>query len=271
MTAALPLRAWLDRLRTGGRTAFLPYVTVGHPALTVMPGILSMLADAGADGVELGMPFSDPIADGPVIQQSSFAALRGGVRFRDALRCAERAAALGLKVTLMSYLNPLLQAGRGAAIRAAADAGVTGLIVPDLPVEEAGGWGKQSARSGIALALFAAPTTPAGRLRAIDRQARGFIYYIPVMGVTGERAGVPRATIARVRSVCRLVRAPVVVGFGIGHPDQARAYARVAAGVIVGSALVRRLAGWRQGPENRRRIAHWTRAMARAVHASGSR
>jgi len=275
VTADLPLRSWLTRLRAAGRCAFLPYVTVGHPGVPAMPGILAMLKAAGADGIELGVPFSDPIADGPVIQRSSFEALRGGATFEDALRCAERAAGLGLKVTVMSYLNPLLQmkspgaaedAGMRAVLRRAAAAGVGGLIIPDLPVEEAGAWGQACERERIALALFAAPTTSVGRLRMIDRQARGFIYYISVMGVTGERTVLPASLAGRLRLLRRQVRAPIVVGFGIGTPAQAAAVARLADGVIVGSAMVRRLAEWNAGPAKRREIARWTRSMAAAVH-----
>lgn len=263
---ALPLRSWLSGLRAAGRCAFLPYVTVGHPSVAAMPGILAMLRASGADGIELGVPFSDPIADGPVIQRSSFEALQGGATFRDALQCAERAAGLGLKVTVMSYLNPILQAGMRASLRRAAAAGVGGLIIPDLPVEEAGAWGEACERERIALALFAAPTTSVGRLRMIDREARGFIYYISVLGVTGERTVLPASLAGRLRLLRRQVQAPIVVGFGIGKPAQAAAVARLADGVIVGSAMVRRLAEWNAGPAKRREIARWTRSMAAAVH-----
>lgn len=246
--------------------AFMPFLTVGYPSLRETREALAMLADSGADCVELGVPFSDPIADGVTIQHASQVALEGGVTLDDVLRQAERAARLGLRVVVMSYANPLLQADLAGFSRRLASAGAQGAIVPDLPLEEVAKWGEVFARRGIVLALFAAPTTPPDRLRAIDRLSRGFIYYVSLTGVTGERSSLPRDLFRRLLAVRRAVRTPLCVGFGISTPRQAASVAQHAAGVIVGSALVRRLADWGAGAAKRRQIARWVRSVAGAVH-----
>lgn len=253
-------------MRAARRVAFMPYVTSGYPSSAAMPGILSMLKDARADAIELGVPFSDPIADGGTVQAASQASLERGGGLGPALRHAALAARLGHRVVLMSYANPLYQAGLERLARRLHGIGVQGLIVPDLPLEEAHQWSDVFARQDVALSMFAAPTTPADRLRAADRAARGFIYYASLTGVTGERANLFAGLERRLRAIRRIVRAPVCVGFGISTPRQVATVGRCADGVIVGSALVRRLADWPAGRRQRRRIALWTRSMARAAN-----
>jgi tryptophan synthase alpha chain len=191
----------------------------------------------GADVIEIGVPFSDPMADGAVIQASSQTALELGVRFDQVLEIITRAK-LGIPVVLFSYLNPLLRGGEDA-LRRAADAGVHGVLVTDLPLgadPEREAW---FARGPLDFIRLVAPTTPAARMGAIARTGRGFVYLISRLGVTGERADLPAelpATVARLRSATTL---PVCVGFGISRPEQARAVAKLADGVVVGSAIVR--------------------------------
>ncbi len=259
----LPLERWFARLRVRRGRAFMPFVTAGYPDLKSMPAVLRMLRDAGADVLELGVPFSDPIADGATVQRTSQVALDKGADLDRSLAVARTAAELGLQVVLMSYGNPLLQAGLDRFPARAAAAGVRGLIVPDLPLEESASWSRAFADAGIALVLMAAPTTPAARLAEIGRRTRGFLYYVSLTGVTGERSALPAGLGARLREVRRAVPAPVCVGFGIGTPAQAAAAAAASDGVIVGSAVVRRLDGW---PKNRAATARWARAMAGAVH-----
>lgn len=259
----LPLEQFFARLRVRKGRAFMPYVTAGFPSAGAMPGVFSMLRDAGADVLELGVPFSDPIADGATIQHTSQVALERGADLASSLRACELAATAGLRVVLMSYANPVWQAGLARFARRASSAGAQGLIVPDLPLEESAAWSAACASERIALVLMAAPTTPDVRLAEIGARTRGFLYYVSLTGVTGERSKLPAGLAARVRAVRSAVRVPVCVGFGIGTPVQAAAAAVPADGVIVGSALVRRLGGW---PKNRAATAFWARSMARAVH-----
>ena len=225
------------RLREEGRRAFVPYVTAGHPDAARSVALLQGLEQAGADVVEVGVPFSDPLADGAVIQASSQTALDQGIRFDQVLRIIADAR-LGIPVVLFSYLNPLLRGGDDA-LRRAADAGAHGVLVTDLPLgadPEREAW---FARGPLAFIRLVAPTTPAARMGEIARTGSGFVYLISRLGVTGERVDLPPelpATAARLRAATTL---PLCIGFGISRPEQARAVAALADGVVVGSAIVR--------------------------------
>jgi tryptophan synthase alpha chain len=224
-------------LRQANRRAFVPYVTAGHPDVARSVALLQGLESVGADVIEVGVPFSDPMADGAVIQASSQQALEQGVRFEQVLEIVARAS-LGIPVVLFTYLNPLLAGGEDALQRAA-DAGAHGVLVTDLPLgadPEREAW---LAGGPLAFVRLVAPTTPRERMSAIARTGSGFVYLISRLGVTGERSELPPdlpATIARVRTATTL---PLCVGFGISRPEQARAVARLADGVVVGSAIVR--------------------------------
>jgi tryptophan synthase alpha chain len=224
-------------LRRTNRRAFVPYVTAGHPDVARSIALLQGLESAGADVIEVGVPFSDPMADGAVIQASSQKALEQGVRFDQVLEIVSRAS-LGIPVVLFSYLNPLLRGG-GDALQRAADAGAHGVLVIDLPLgsdPEREAW---FGNGPLAFIRLVAPTTPRERMSAIARTGSGFVYLVSRLGVTGERSELPPdlpETIARVRAATEL---PVCVGFGISRPEQARAVAKLADGVVVGSAIVR--------------------------------
>jgi tryptophan synthase alpha chain len=220
----------------GKRAALMPYLMGGFPSLEESREIGLACADAGADLVELGVPFSDPLADGPVIHAAGTAALAAGVT---PLWVLEVCAALSerLPVVLMAYANLLL--GHDAFVAKAAAAGAAGLIVPDLPHDEAGPLREECDRLGLALVPLAAPTTTDERMAEIGRDARGFVYTVSLSGTTGERESLPpelERTVERVRASTHV---PVAVGFGISTPEQARAVGDVADGVIVGSRLVR--------------------------------
>ncbi len=224
-------------LRASGRKALVCYVTAGHPDKDRSLELLRGLEAAGADIIEVGVPFSDPIADGPVIQQSSQRALDQGMNLDGVLELV-REAALGVPVVLFSYLNPLLSGGPGILARCR-DAGVDGILVTDLPLgadPEREAWFGQSE---LAFVRLVAPTTPVERMREIALNGSGFVYLISRLGVTGTQSDLPpdiSATASRLRSATNL---PICVGFGISGPDQARAVAQVADGVVVGSAIVR--------------------------------
>ncbi|MDB4916123.1 MAG: hypothetical protein JWM95_3767 [Gemmatimonadetes bacterium] len=224
-------------LRGASRKAFIPYVTAGHPDPKRSVELLRGLADAGADIIEVGVPFSDPLADGAVIQASSQAALDQGVRFDQVLEIISDAG-LTIPVVLFSYLNPLLRGGSDA-LKRAASAGAHGVLVTDLPLgsdPEREAWFADSPLDFIRLV---APTTPSERMSQIAKTGQGFVYLISRLGVTGEQATLSAelpATAARLRAATAL---PVCIGFGIATAEQARAAAVLGDGVVVGSAIVR--------------------------------
>lgn len=223
----------------GRRAALMPYMMAGFPDLERSRQIARAYLDGGADMIELGIPFSDPLADGPVIHAAGVAALRAGVHVIDALSVAQEIAG-EVPVVVMCYANLVLARGLERFADLLVEAGASGLIVPDLPLEEAPAMLVACDQRGLALVPLVAPTTPEERLGSIGARARGFLYTVSLTGTTGERAsldGELSAVIARAR---RHTDVPVAVGFGIATPDQASAVADAGAdGVIIGSRLVR--------------------------------
>jgi tryptophan synthase alpha chain len=222
-----------------GRAALMPYLMGGFPSLDASAAIGEACADAGADLVELGVPFSDPLADGPVIHAAATQALAAGASLHGVLGVAQRISQR-LPVVLMCYVNPILARGLERFADELVAAGVSGLIVPDLSYEESGPIREACDAAGLALVPLIAPTTPADRMAAIVRTARGFVYTVSVTGTTGERAAVDGALATVLDRAKADSPVPVAVGFGISTPDQAAAAADAGAqGVIVGSRLVR--------------------------------
>jgi len=234
-----------DELRCAGRAALMPYLTMGYPrresALTLVPA----LVEAGADLIELGVPFSDPLADGATIQAASQQALENGMSLS---LCLEQAATLReqgeqVPLVMMSYYNPILQMGLERFARIAAAAEIDALIVPDLPPEESGPLRAQLQGRNLALIFLLAPSASVERLHRVAEQSSGFLYLVSLTGVTGAREQLApnlEAFVARVRTATDL---PLAVGFGISTPAQAASVAGIADGVIVGSALLAALAG----------------------------
>jgi len=222
----------------GKRAALMPYLMGGFPSIeeSVAAGLAA--ADAGADLLELGIPFSDPLADGPVIHAAGTDALAAGATPHGVLGVCERLAAR-VPVVLMVYANIVLTAGASAFALRAAAAGASGLIVPDLPHDEAGEVRAACDAEGLALVPLVAPTTTPERIAAIGADARGFVYTVSLTGTTGERDELPEGLAETVERVRASTDVPVAVGFGISTPEQARAVADVADGVIVGSRIVR--------------------------------
>ena len=245
----------------GKRAALMPYLMGGYPDLDGSRTAGLACAEAGADLLELGVPFSDPLADGPVIHAAGSLALAAGATVEGVLGvCA--ALSERLPVVLMTYANAVLAHGAGRFAERAASAGAAGLIVPDLPHDEAGELRQACDAAGIALVPLVAPNTPPERLSAIGADARGFVYTVSLAGTTGERAELPPelpAAVARVRAATDV---PVAVGFGISTGEQARAVAELADGVIVGSRVVR-AAGEGGVPAVRRLVSELAEALAR--------
>ena len=236
-TSSSSIARRFDALRKESRRALVCYVTAGHPDVARSLDTLHALEEGGADIVELGVPFSDPIADGPIIQESSYAALQQGMNYDGVLELIERAD-LDVPVVIFTYLNPVLAAGQDALTRAA-DAGASGILVTDIPVgadSEREDWFSNGPLDFVRLV---APTTPRDRMAEIARHGSGFVYLISRLGVTGVRETTDPAlpaTVQRLRSATNL---PICVGFGISTPAQARTVGELADGVVVGSALVR--------------------------------
>jgi len=232
-----------DTLRQQQRTALIPFVTAGDPSLEATFEVVLALVEAGADLIELGVPFSDPMADGPTIQASSQRALAAGTTLRSVLDLVARLRQRTLvPIVLMGYYNPVLRFGPEAFAQAAAAAGVDGLLLVDLPPEEAAELQPFLRRQGIDLITLLAPTTPEARRAELAGQAEGFLYYVSMTGVTGTQAVDSDAIEAEVVALRQVSRVPVAVGFGINTPEDAARVARFADAVVVGSALVKVMA-----------------------------
>ena len=231
-------------LQREGRAAFVAYVMAGDPDAETSLALLKGLPSAGADVIELGFPFSDPMADGPSIQRAALRALKAGMTLAGTLQLARRFRERdeATPLVLMGYMNPILSYGLSAFAKAAAAAGVDGVIVVDCPPEEADPLADELDKAGVSLIRLATPTTDDKRLPQVLRRTSGFVYYVSVAGVTGVKeadADAVRPAVERVKAASKL---PVAVGFGVRTPERAAAVARIADGVVVGSALVDEIA-----------------------------
>ena len=228
-------------LRTTGKVALMPYLTMGYPRLESALALVPSLVNAGADLIELGVPFSDPLADGATIQAASQRALGNGMTLALCLEQAEALRTKGVPIpfVLMSYYNPIFQMGFEHFAHRAAASGIDGVIIPDLPPEESDGLQGALQAQSVDTIFLLAPTSDDERVRLIVGRASGFLYLVSLTGVTGARDRLPpdlEGFVARVRGMAEL---PLAVGFGIGTPTQAARVARIADGVIVGSALIK--------------------------------
>ncbi len=235
--------AVFQRLKAKGEKALIPFITAGDPDLETTQALALEMACRGADILELGIPFSDPLADGPTIQAASTRALKRGVHLPEVLTLAGTLRAVSdIPLVLMGYYNPILQYGLERAAMDAANLGVDGFIIPDLPLEEAGPWRAAALKAGVAPIFLAAPTSGPARIRKAGHLTRGFLYYVSVTGITGARTALPADLVASLKEVRSLVKCPVAVGFGISTPEQVAGLAPYVDGVVVGSAIVQRVA-----------------------------
>lgn len=233
-----------ESLRAQGNCALIPFITAGDPDLQTTAKALQVLDAAGADIIELGVPYSDPLADGPVIQAAATRALQRGIRLEQVLAMVtEISPKLRSPIVLFTYYNPILNRGIERFLQQLTQAGVAGLVVPDLPLEEAAGLLQPAAAVGIEVTLLVAPTSSTARIEVIAQQSQGFIYLVSVTGVTGIRSEVGQRVQDLLQQLRQASDKPIGVGFGISQPEQARQVKQWGAdAVIVGSAFVKRLA-----------------------------
>jgi tryptophan synthase alpha chain len=244
-----------ERLRASGRKAFIPFVTAGDPDLDFTRAVLKELVARGSNLCEVGIPYSDPIADGPVIQASYTRVLGQRIRLEEILRTLRQAASdlPAPLVTMVSYAI-VHRYGIERYVDAAKESGMAGAIVPDLPLEESDELARICRRQDFSLIQLVTPTTPRDRAVRIAEKSTGFLYYVSVTGITGERSQLPAELEANVAWLRQRTKLPVCIGFGVSRPEHVRALAPVADGVIVGSAIVRRIAESGAGGQNSQQL-----------------
>ena len=265
-----------SRLRSKNRKGFIPYICAGDPNLKRTVDLAFALEKAGADLIELGLPFSDPLADGIVNQLAAQRALSAGATVRGVFDCVRQIRLkLQIPIVLYSYLNPIFQFGADKFHRDAEEAGVDGLLVLDLPPEEDSSeldWLNQSSSSGpstvgdVIHIRLVAPTTPPDRIKKIAKSAKGFLYYVSREGVTGARDSIAASLPEKIKELRKTTDLPIAVGFGISNPGQAREIAQHADAVVVGSAIVDLIAKHGEKPEIVEKVGAFARDLATAIH-----
>ena len=231
-----------NRTRQEGRSAFIAYITAGDPSLEMTPRIVRALEESGADLIELGVPFSDPVADGPVIQDASARALKAGTTLHKVLDVAREIRKTSqIPLLLFTYMNPAVHYGMDKLAKDAKEAGIDGVLLTDLSVEEAEPYVKSLREAGLDTVFLAAPTSTERRLKLVAEYSTGFIYLVSRTGVTGTRESLSNQAAPLVEKMRAVTDLPLAVGFGISTPEQAKTVAKLAEGVVVGSAIVRQI------------------------------
>ena len=255
------------RTRRERRSALIPFITAGDPDLQTTEALVLRMAESGADMIEMGIPFSDPLADGRTLQAASQRALQNGVNLSDIFRMTERLKGIATPLVIMSYFNPVLRYGVRPFVEDCKKSGIDGVIIPDLPFEEAEPWVNAARESDLDTIFLATPTSPPNRIRTISRLSRGFIYYVSVKGLTGARAKLPEDLELAVRRIKEQTQKPVAVGFGISTPEQVREVSRFADGVIVGSAIVKIIEENLNRPDSIPKVVDFVSSLAKVLKA----
>jgi tryptophan synthase alpha chain len=255
-------------LKKNREKALITFITAGDPDLETTLGLIPEMEKHGADIIELGVPFSDPMADGPTIQKASERALASGTTLKSILEMVKSVRRVTqVPIILMGYFNPVYRYGAGNFVDDAVDAGVDGVLLVDLPPEEADSFKAVAAAGGLDVIFLLAPTSDDGRIEKVARIGSGFIYYVSVTGVTGARKSVDDSVFTMVRKIRNRVTLPVAVGFGVSDPSQARRLADVADGVVVGSALVKMFEEYR-GEELKKKVGGFIAALKKGMSDS---
>ncbi|KAL8548114.1 hypothetical protein ACS0TY_007436 [Phlomoides rotata] len=263
----LGLSQTFSRLKQQGNVALIPYITAGDPDLSTTAEVLKVLDSCGSDIIELGVPYSDPLADGPVIQAAATRSLARGTNFDKIIAMLKEVIPqLSCPVALFTYYNPILKRGVGKFMSTLQDTGVHGLVVPDVPLEETEILRKEAISKNIELVLLTTPTTPIARMQAIVEASEGFVYLVSSVGVTGARASVSEKVQSLLKEIKEATSKPVAVGFGISKPEHVKQVADWGAdGVIVGSAMVRILADAKSPEEGLKEIETFTKSLKSAL------
>ena len=228
------------RLRQQGKKAFIPYVMAGDPSLERTREVVLLFEECGADIVELGVPFSDPLADGPTIQRAAERALRNAVTLKKVVSLVrDLRQATQIPLILMTYFNPIFKYGTEDFIKDAASAGADGVIIPDLPPDEAGDFIRLARKAPLDTIFLLAPTSTEDRIKKVSKASSGFIYYVSITGITGANLLFDGSMDLLISNIRKFTDKPIAVGFGVSTPDDAAAIAKISDGVIVGSAIVR--------------------------------
>jgi len=255
----------IENVFKSGRKALVPYVTVGYPSVDATLKIVPLLAQSGADIIELGIPFSDPLADGVTIQHASYEALQNGVTTETCLEVARKLrSTIKTPLVFMSYFNPIYKYGVEKLCAECARAGVDGLIIPDLPPEEGEKLELFASRTELDIIYLLAPTSTPARIKQVTEHSSGFIYLVSVAGVTGTRVALPATLTNFVSDVRRVTKKPLCVGFGISTTRQANQVAQIADGVIVGSKIIQLV----EGDTSFSRVADFIKQMRKAIDTS---
>ncbi len=262
------IEARFELLKTAGKTAFIPYITAGDPTIARTREIVLALEKAGADVIELGIPFSDPVGDGPVIQEAMMRALETGITPGDVLELVKSVReASEVPILLFTYYNPILAVGEAEFARRAAEAGADGVLCVDLPPEEADTHKAALDAHNLCTVFLTAPTSTDARLALVAKQCTGFVYYVSRMGVTGEQAALANDLNTAVSRIKKHSQVPVAVGFGISKPEHAREVASMADGVVVGSAIVRMIGELGDTPEMAGKVGDFVQTLVEATKA----
>jgi len=229
------------KLKTQNKKAFIPYIMAGDPSIEKTKEIVLMFEECGADIVEIGVPFTDPLADGPTIQRAAERALENGVTLKKVIALVkDLRQKTKIPLVLMTYYNPVFKYGEERFIADAKDAGVDGVIIPDLPPDEAGEFTRLAKNAAIASIFLLAPTSTEDRIRKVASASTGFIYYVSITGITGAQLLLDSSIEKAITGIRRITDKPIAVGFGVSTPDEAKAVAGVSNGVIIGSAIVKK-------------------------------
>ena len=255
-----------EQLRRANKKALIPFITAGYPNLSATRKLILACETGGADLVELGVPFSDPMADGPMIQYASEKSLARGTSLGDILRLvATVRKKTAIPIILMGYYNPFFKFGLERFTREAQNAGVDGVLIVDLPPEEAADMKRFTDRAGLDLIFLLAPTSGPERIDTIVKHATGFIYYVSVTGVTGVRSTLDRTIKKQIETIRKKSALPIGVGFGISTPEQARTVARWSDAVVVGSAIIQIISQSGSAQETLQRTGHFIRALKKVL------
>lgn len=264
---AVGLSETFSKLKQQGKVAFIPYITAGDPDLSTTAEALKVLSTYGSDIIELGVPYSDPLADGPVIQAAATRSLARGTNFSAIISMLKEVIPeLSCPIALFSYYNPILKRGIGNFMMTIKDAGVRGLVVPDVPLEETEILRKEAVKHNIELVLLTTPTTPKDRMKAIVEASEGFVYLVSSVGVTGARASVSEKVQILLEEIKEVTEKPVAVGFGISKPEHVKQVASWGAdGIIVGSAMVKLLGEAQSPEEGLKALENFTKSLKSAL------